>query len=155
MSTITAQILIGNSHPNHDGILSGYSTLNFSENSRPAWILKNKYKDIIWIPTVERALEDGLLLIALNFLENKELNEMAKHYFNDAIIKESINYCKLKYKKTNENVDTLYSEISRNHLDELHKKSQQINWGALKILLIFFYQSKILAFHQSTVLTCE
>jgi hypothetical protein len=144
MSTITAQILIGNGHLNHDGILSGYSTLNFSENSRPAWILKNKYKNIVWIPTIERTLEDGLLLIALNFLENKELNEMAKHYFTDGIIKENIQTYKLKHKKTNERVDTLYSQISTNHLDALHKKCQQINWGALKVILNIFKQSHLL-----------
>ncbi len=38
MGTHTAQILIGDSHPNHGGIIPSYA-LFLSENSRAVWIL--------------------------------------------------------------------------------------------------------------------
>ena len=88
MATHTAQILIGAPHLNKDGLIpSNY--LFLSENSRPAWILVNEniYQDkktkkskLIWIPTVENMLEDGLLMIAVNVSKNKEILEMLKDY---------------------------------------------------------------------------
>ena len=89
MSTITAQILVGSPHPNKDGIIpSNY--LFLSENSAPGWVLvreniDNEEKDIIskkivWLPTTEKMLEDGLLMVAIHVLKNQEILEMANEY---------------------------------------------------------------------------
>ena len=86
MGSLTAQMLIGSPHPNHDGINPTHF-LFLSENSRPAWLLveQNVFepsgaqeRGITWIPTVEGALEDGLLMIALHVLRSPELVEQAR-----------------------------------------------------------------------------
>jgi len=74
MATMTAQILVGRPHTNHDGINPTHY-LFLSENSRPAWVLVSQnifpkeqrdHSRITWIPTVENMLEDALLMIALH-----------------------------------------------------------------------------------------
>ncbi|MFY0546388.1 hypothetical protein [Brevibacillus sp. H7] len=78
MGTITAQILIGEAHPNHGGIYPTH-VLYLSENSRPSWILTEhnilvestgNQKPIIWNPTVENMLEDALLMISYYVMKN-------------------------------------------------------------------------------------
>ena len=96
MATWTAQILVGNSHPNHGGITAGYQ-LFLSENDRPCWecfpifpprlgeVLKNE-GHTVWIPPGPGSiLECGLLMVALHCLDrvgpvtvNKELVNSAK-----------------------------------------------------------------------------
>ena len=96
MATWTAQILVGNSHPNHGGITAGYQ-LFLSENDRPCWecfpigpsprgqVLKNE-GHAVWVPPgSESILECGLLMVALHCLDsvgpvtvNKELVSSAK-----------------------------------------------------------------------------
>ena len=96
MATWTAQILVGNSHPNHGGITAGYQ-LFLSENDRPCWecfpifpprlgeVLKNE-GHTVWIPPGPGSiLECGLLMIALHCFDpmarlpvNKELVSSAK-----------------------------------------------------------------------------
>ena len=96
MATWTAQILVGNSHPNHGGITAGYQ-LFLSENDRPCWecfpifpprlgeVLKNE-GHTVWIPPgPESILECGLLMVALHCFDpmarlpvNKELVSSAK-----------------------------------------------------------------------------
>lgn len=67
MATLTAQILIGEGHPNHDGINPSHY-LFLSENSRSAWVLlpenifsqsSKRTPKITWIPTVDNMLEDA------------------------------------------------------------------------------------------------
>ncbi|MCK8827814.1 hypothetical protein MWH25_08680 [Natroniella acetigena] len=92
MGTMTAQVLVGNSHPNHGGINPSHY-LFLSENSRPAWILvpqnifpgggRGKRDKVTWIPTLENMLEDALLMIGLYVLEDENLIELARQYFND------------------------------------------------------------------------
>ena len=87
MATLTAQILIGESHPNKDGLLPTHY-LFLSENSRPSWkLVKENYyhgvtksPKIVWVPTIENMLEDGLLMIAIHVLKNQEIIEMANDY---------------------------------------------------------------------------
>jgi len=90
MGTLTANILIGSPHPNKDGIIPSHYMF-LSENSAPSWTLvkenvdnedKNKYPNIVWLPTVENMLEDGLLMVATHVLKNHEILEMAKDYTN-------------------------------------------------------------------------
>ena len=96
MATWTAQILVGNSHPNHGGITAGYQ-LFLSENDRPCWecfpvfpprrgeVLKNE-GHTVWIPPgFGSILECGLLMVALHCFDpmarlpvNKELVSNAK-----------------------------------------------------------------------------
>ena len=96
MATWTAQILVGNSHPNHGGITAGYQ-LFLSENDRPCWecfpvfpprpgeVLRNE-GHTVWIPPGPGSiLECGLLMVALHCFDpmdrrpvNKELVSSAK-----------------------------------------------------------------------------
>ena len=96
MATWTAQILVGNSHPNHGGITAGYQ-LFLSENDRPCWecfpvfpprpgeVLKSE-GHTVWIPPGPGSiLECGLLMVALHCFDpmdrrpvNKELVSSAK-----------------------------------------------------------------------------
>ena len=93
MGTMTAQILIGSAHPNHNGINPTHNIF-LSENDRPALILtgENFFKanqqnaaPITWIPTVEDMLEDALLMIAIHVSRGREIIELAKG-FNDKIM---------------------------------------------------------------------
>jgi hypothetical protein len=91
MGTITAQIIIGNSHSYHGGIIPSHFIL-LSENDRPAWILINpnifekpssSEDKIIWIPSRENMLEDALLMIAIHVIKNKAVTKMAEKYCSD------------------------------------------------------------------------
>ncbi|WP_051328114.1 hypothetical protein [Desulfatirhabdium butyrativorans] len=92
MGTFTAQILVGNSHPYHDGIEPTHY-LFLSENSRPAWMLTSQNviprdfdrhppipSPIVWIQTVENMLEDALLMIAYSIARNPEIQTMARSF---------------------------------------------------------------------------
>lgn len=85
MATFTAQLLIGQAHPNHGGINPTHQIL-LSENDRPAWIflpldvfaIETRPIDrIIWIPRIGHLLEDGLLLAGLHALQNPDLKKLA------------------------------------------------------------------------------
>ena len=93
MGTMTAQILVGESHPYQGGIIPSHM-LFLSENSRPAWTLKpllfdqdraNDKKEIVWIPTVDHMLEDALLMIALHIQQDHELIQLAKSLYRNAL----------------------------------------------------------------------
>jgi hypothetical protein len=87
MGTMTAQMLIGAGHPNHDGI-DPNRYLFLSENSRPAWLLveenifqtTNREKRVVWVPTVESMLEDAFLMIALHVVKDQGLVQLARSY---------------------------------------------------------------------------
>ena len=88
MATLTANILVGSPHPNHDGIQPSHY-LFLSENSRPAWVLvqqnlfnkENRQEEkITWIPTVEDMLEDAILMIAVHVQKNQGILELASTF---------------------------------------------------------------------------
>ncbi len=88
MGSYTAQILIGEPHPNHDGIIPSH-VLFLSENSRPALILerlpaennkKSEKGGVVWIPTLENMLDDAILMIAVHVLKNPEIIELATSF---------------------------------------------------------------------------
>jgi hypothetical protein len=87
MGTLTAQILVGRSHPNHGGINPTHY-LFLSENSRPVWTLveENIYRDRstytrrVLISTVENMLEDGLLQVGLHVVKDPELVLRAQRF---------------------------------------------------------------------------
>jgi hypothetical protein len=75
MTTITAQILVGDSHTWHGGIMNA-SAIYLYENSRPAWVYKPNDKseeNVYWVPTIENMLEDGLLLATVHILRNDDI----------------------------------------------------------------------------------
>lgn len=81
MATFTAQILIGRSHPNHDGIIPTHAIM-VSENSRAALILVPfpVYDDerpsadtaipgnIVWIPDPDHIVDDLVLQVCVHVL---------------------------------------------------------------------------------------
>ncbi len=81
MSSVTAQILIGDGHQNHDGIIPLHQMF-LSENSRPSWTLTcldeaSAEPPVTWIPSIEHMLEDGLLMIGLYLLKDEGLRALA------------------------------------------------------------------------------
>lgn len=91
MATLTAQVLIGSTHPNHDGINPTHY-LFLSENNRPAWMLveqniaqadQTSFERITWIPSVENMLEDAILMVAVHIVKDQGVLEMAKAFSNN------------------------------------------------------------------------
>ncbi len=126
MATLTAQIIVGRAHPNHGGINPTHY-LFFSENDRPAWVLvpENVFgkrplemEKTVWIPTVEHTLEDGLLMIALHILKDREIVNLTEEYFE------------------NKGIDRakLYEDIDKAQLEELRRKTRAVR-GDYKIVI--------------------
>lgn len=136
MATFTSQIIVGRKHMYDGGINNISHVLLLSENSVPAWVLKEVsiYDDeqescgnnIIWLPTVEHMLEDALLMIGLYVLKNEELLDLAKRYFR-----------KFPSKKI-----ALYDDIESQHLQELYRETREIV-SDHKIMLSVFHGSSI------------
>jgi hypothetical protein len=91
MATMTAQILVGGASSYHGGITPSH-VLYLSENSRPAWMLMSHdiYSDappdtrrVVWIPTVERMLEDAIVMTAIHVLRNPRVLEAASSCFEE------------------------------------------------------------------------
>lgn len=84
MATTTACLLGGSSHPNHGGIIPSHQLL-LSENDRPAWVLSrldgSRDDVVVWIPTVEDMLEDGLLMAGLLAARDASLTQLASTAF--------------------------------------------------------------------------
>lgn len=122
MATITAQLLIGEAHNWHGGIMNT-ATVYLYENSRPAWVYKpadRKEENIYWIPTVENMLEDGLLLAAVHI------------WGNDDIIRT------LKAAAGSDSFEQLeLYNLSKEDRDILYKKCRALDNGAKVILSVF------------------
>ncbi len=93
MSTVTAQILVGQADQNHGGISPTHCML-LSENSRPVWELVplHIYTDtssketgikIGCIPTLENMLEDAMLMIGIHVLKFDEITGPASTSFKN------------------------------------------------------------------------
>lgn len=79
MATVTAQLLIGSSHPNHGGIIPSH-VIVLTENSRPALTLYSfeSHRAICtWIPTLENMLEDALLMSSVRASQHKPILRIA------------------------------------------------------------------------------
>lgn len=81
--TMTAQILIGEPHPYHDGIMPSH-ILFLTENSRAALTLVamndfrvGKEGKVTWIPTLENMIDDAMLMIAVHVEKNVDVIEIA------------------------------------------------------------------------------
>jgi len=134
MATLTAQILVGHPHPNHDGINPTHYVF-LSENDRPAWVLvrQNIFEErgrgigkITWIPTVENMLEDALLMIAIHVCKNHEVTELAK------------GFCA---KIESERIE-VYSDLEEPHRKQLYQRCREIS-GFPKIIVSVFKGSTI------------
>ena len=129
MATLTAQILIGDPHPFKDGIIPSHY-LFLSENSQPSWKLvgtnifkvnNKKYPEIAWNPSVEDMLEDGLLMIAIHILKNKEIIKMAKDFSS----------------KIDSQYLALYSELNTKQRNMLYQKCRELS-GFPKLIISVF-----------------
>lgn len=120
MGTITAQILVGNEHQFHGGIIPTH-VVYLSENSRPAWILdivdmfneETKKKFVRWIPTVENTLEDAMLLIGIHVIKDEQIIKLAKEFckvdnLNDLEVYEAF---------SNEDLGTLYNHMRESMIE--------------------------------------
>lgn len=134
MGTMTAQILVGRPHPNHDGIEPTHH-LFLSENSRPAWVLvpqnifgedRTTQNKITWIPTVESMLEDAFLMIAIRIKKNHEIIELAKSFYNS----------------TQSDKLELYKHFSDSQRKLLYEKCRQLS-DFPKIIISVFRNSTI------------
>lgn len=138
MGTLTAQILVGSAHPNHDGIEPTHY-LFLSENSRPAWILTSQNisslnfdrhppirSSIVWIPTVENMLEDALLMIAYYIVRDPDIREMAN------------SFTEMKRAQRQE----LYGLFTAEQRQELYRKCRQIERFP-KVIVSIFHDSSI------------
>lgn len=88
--TMTAQVLIGKSHP-YDGGIRPEWMVQLSENIRPHLILHNNINFLNksdkrpsfyeWTPSIERGVEDVLSMIALHVVEHRPLvDKMVREY---------------------------------------------------------------------------
>lgn len=134
MATLTAQMLIGSPHPQHDGILPTHY-LFLSENNRPVLVLvqqnifqskEEKPYSITWIPTKENMLEDALLMIAVNVLRDKEILEIVES--------EGI--------KIDSNRFDLNDDINELQRNQLYQKCRSVE-NFPKVILSFFEGSSL------------
>ncbi len=122
MATITAQILIGDSHTWHGGIMNA-SAIYLYENSRPAWVYKPNDKNeenIYWVPTIENMLEDGLLLATVHILRNDDI----------------VRTIKAATGKDNLQQLELY-DLSKEDRDILYRKCRELDYDNKLIVSVF------------------
>lgn len=99
---MTAQILIGQSHPYEGGLVRVEHTLSLYENGVARWTLcrdGSTKRQISWIPYPDTILEDGLLLLGLWVWKDERLMSAAREFFkkplsevevlNDKVISEA------------------------------------------------------------------
>lgn len=92
MAILTASLLIGSGRDHVNGV-DPTDFLFLAENGRLAWILvpENLSKTgdppprpkVIWIPSDEDLLEDGLLMLAIHVLANEEIISLARDIFRN------------------------------------------------------------------------
>jgi|GEM_PF-670478 len=90
MATFTAQVLVGHSHPNHDGIIPTHAIM-VSENSRAALVMVpfRVYSDrtptadtaipgnIVWIPHPDHVVDDLVLQVCVHILRDPAVTTQA------------------------------------------------------------------------------
>ena len=128
MATITAQLLVGEAHTWHGGIMNT-ATVNLYENSRPAWVYEpvdRKEENIYWVPTVENMLEDGLLLTAVHIWRDDDIIRTLKAATGNDSLKQL----------------ELYN-LSKEDRDILYEKCKALN-NCGKVILSVFNGSTLL-----------
>ena len=129
MGTLTAQILVGSSHPNDHGIIpSNY--LFLSEGDRLAWILvganilqenEKEFSKIVWLPSLNNMLEDAILMVAIHILKNEEIVNMAREFTSNISSK----------------VFEIHSELNDENRDLLYQKCKELSEFPKIIISIF------------------
>jgi hypothetical protein len=123
MSTTTAVILIGQAHQNDSGINPTH-IIQFTENSRPALILKEldgRNNNKVIIPTLENTIDDIYLIIAVYILKlvnpPKQLDNFQKDSLYDILNNEER---KKLYEETIMTFKNIRLKVVFNILDESH-----------------------------------
>ena len=135
MATLTAQMMVGTPHANHDGI-NPTNYLFLSENSRPAWMLvpQNIFMEsgnditgkVTWIPTIENMLEDAILMIAIHVCKNPEIIELSKQ-FSKSMLSDRVE---------------MYENLEKFQREQLYQKCRELKVFP-KIILSVFKDSSI------------
>ena len=131
---VTAQLLIGNPHPN-DGGLNIIDRIDLSEHDRPALTFRNIIRPrqnplprrATWIPTLENMLDDALLMAAVHSFEDESVRNLFQQY----------------NKKFDENRLEIYRDLTAEQRINLYKKCQKIE-NFPKIILTIFQGSSII-----------
>jgi hypothetical protein len=103
MATFTAHVLIGRTHPNHDGILPTHTIL-LSENSRAALVLvpfdvwgDDEFQPdlptsrrIVWIPHPDYIVDDLMLQVGVHVLRESEAIAQAKTIVDDIVTADNV-----------------------------------------------------------------
>jgi hypothetical protein len=121
MSTMTAHILIGNSHIYHEGIIP-FHRIYLSENSRPALIFiddninwdkpKETFSKVTWIPTIENMLEDVLLMVSVFAVKDKDVLQQISKF-----IKKGLEYLEM-YDDFKENQRQILYSLNKKRINE-------------------------------------
>lgn len=113
MATYTAHMMIGESHGYDGGLVHGFEQLNFSENSKCAWIGKKGPRTYCWIPRSPDAMvEDGLLMAAALFLGKSKTGSKLFDLLNPRVDRgrDRIDRIYL-YEHTDLNLDQMYDDL--------------------------------------------
>lgn len=126
MSNITASLLIGRSSTK-DGIYATHS-MYLIEDEQPVWFLQETGIEqtelegscVTWLPRSESILEDGLLMIALYVVKNKDFVELAQKYIHG-----------IGGDKADLNMD-----VKKENLAELRNKCRNLNFGKKVVITV-------------------
>jgi len=131
LATITAQILVGSGHPNHDGIVPSHN-LYFMEDNRPSWTLypvslgDGFGTKVTWIPTLEHTLEDALLMTAIHVVRDPEIEQMAKEFISSQ----------------ENNWVVMYDDVDPGHLELMYQRCRAMT-NSYKLVLTVLRGSAI------------
>ncbi|EEG78682.1 hypothetical protein [Dethiobacter alkaliphilus] len=119
MSNITASLLIGRSSTK-DGIYATHS-MYLIEEEKPVWFLQETGIEqtelngscVTWVPRSDSVLEDGLMMIALYVVKNKDFVDLAERYIHGV---------------GGDKAD-LNADVKKENLEELRNKCRNLNFG--------------------------
>jgi hypothetical protein len=128
MAAVTAQILIGNPHRN-DGGLRAIDKIEVSEGGRPALNLSVRgsgedrmmRRTFTWIPSLEHAMDDAILMIAIHVMKVPEILELVNQ-INPGL--------------TGSRVE-IYEDISSEDRERLYRACQELE-GLPKIIATIY-----------------
>ena len=135
MAATTAQLLIGNPHPNNGGLHTIHK-LELTEGYRPAWILTQLTdsakttagREKIWIPTIDHMLDDALLMAAIHAFQAERIIEL---------------FCEFSDKITSSRL-ALYDDLTAEQRQTLYQECRALN-NFPKVILVVFSESSMVA----------
>jgi hypothetical protein len=101
-----------------------------SENSRPAWVLmpESQTDSIVWIPTVEHMLDDGLQMAGLLAVRDERLRQLAEGAFRNPFTGRV----------------EIYDDVPEERRQALYAACRQLSPG-VKVVLTVLHGSSLLA----------